>query len=126
VITGNEQRAASLISMCLRKVRNDVAAFGYTFGISGSLIIISLSLSLSAVPGCVARRKTKHTLAASSLFRSQMRNYYLFWGDVLSVVGRDFRTEHTLFSRAAATFSELKRFFSIAENEQRNSLCVCD
>ena len=108
--------------MCLRKVRNDVAAFGYTFAISGSLIIISLSLS--AVPGCVARRKTKHTLAASSLFRSQMRNYYLFWGDVLSVVGRDFRTEHTLFSRAAATFRELKRF--IAENEQRNTLCVCD
>lgn len=82
VITGNEQRApASLISMCLRKVRNDVAAFGYTFAISGSLII-----SLSPLPGCGARRKTKHTLAASSLFRSQMRNYYLFWGDVLSVV----------------------------------------
>jgi hypothetical protein len=88
--------------MCLRKVRNDAAAFGYTFAISGSLIIISLS----AVPGCVVRRKTKHTLAASSLFRSQMRNYYLFWGDVLSIVGRDFRPEHTLFSRADYTFGE--------------------
>jgi hypothetical protein len=80
--------------------------------LSPSAAPLLLFLSLSAVPGCVARRKTKHTLAASSLFRSQMRNYYLFWGDVLSVVGRDFRTEHTLFSRAATTFSELKRFYS--------------